>query len=361
MPSLTSTRPAEPHADAKATLAATIDAARDEILDLSHRIHADPEPAYEEFHASAWIAEILERHGFAVEHPAGTLATAIRAVRRGGRGGDGPRIGILAEYDALPGLGHGCGHNTMAASGVGAAIALAAMADELPGEIVFLGTPAEERGSGKATMIEDGLFDGLDAALMYHPCDRSHVRSWPLASEDIDVVFHGLQAHASSDPWKGRNALDALILLFSVVGLWRQQLHPNARVHGIIREGGDAANVIPERASAWFMIRSDDEAYYETMRTRFRELCEAAALATGTTVEVTLHRQGLDDEEQRGPRRAVHRRTWRRTASSTRATTRTPAAPTWATSAGSARRSTRTSRSPRRARPGTRSCSAMRR
>jgi amidohydrolase len=288
LPSLTTTRPAEPHADAKARLALAVEAARDEILELSHRIHADPEPAFEEHHAAAWVAEILRSHGYIVEHPAGRLATAIRAVRRGGRGGDGPRIGILAEYDALPGLGHGCGHNTMAASGVGAAIALASMADDLPGEIVFLGTPAEERGSGKAIMIEDGLFDGLDAALLFHPCDRNHVRSWPLASEDIDVVFHGLEAHASSDPWKGRNALDALIVLFTSVGLWRQQLHPNARVHGVIREGGAAANVIPERTSAWFMIRSDDDAYYETMRVRFRELCEAAALATATTMEVTF-------------------------------------------------------------------------
>jgi amidohydrolase len=288
LPSLSATRPAEPHVEAKTRLAEAIEAARDEILDLSHRIHADPEPAYEEVHASAWVAEALTRHGFEVEHPAGSLATAIRAVRRGGRGGDRPRVGILAEYDALPGLGHGCGHNTMAAAGVGTAIALASVADELPGEIVFLGTPAEERGSGKAQMIADGLFEGLDAALMYHPCDRSHVESWPLASEDVDVVFLGLEAHASSDPWNGRNALDALILLFSSVGLWRQQLRPEARVHGIIRDGGTAANVIPGRTSAWFMIRSGDEGYYETMRDQFRLLCEAAALATGTTVEVTF-------------------------------------------------------------------------
>ena len=288
MPPLTETRPAEPHADAKARLAAAVEASRDEILGLSHRIHADPEPAFEEHHASAWIAEILARHGFDVRYPAGSLATAVIATRRGGQGGDTPRIGILAEYDALPGLGHGCGHNTMAASGVGAAIALAAIADELPGEIVFLGTPAEERGSGKQIMIDDGLFDGIDAALLYHPCDRSHVMSHPLASEDIDVVFTGLQAHASSDPWRGRNALDALIMLFTSVGLWRQQLRPTARVHGIIREGGTAANIIPDRTAAWFMIRSASETEYEGMRDRFRELCEAAALATDTTVEVTF-------------------------------------------------------------------------
>jgi len=286
--SLAEVAPAEPQSTPKRHLAAAVDAARDEILDLSHRIHADPEVAFEEEHAAGWVADVLARHGYTIERSAGRLATAIRATKAGGRGGAGPRIGILAEYDALPGLGHGCGHNTMAASGVGAAIALAAVADELPGEIVFLGTPAEERGSGKAIMIEDGLFEGIDAALLFHPCDRNHVRSFPLASEDVEVVFHGLQAHAASDPWKGRNALDAMILLFSSVGLWRQQLRTDARVHGIIQEGGTAANIIPDRTRAWFMVRSPDRTYYEEMKARFRELAEAAAIATATTVDVTF-------------------------------------------------------------------------
>jgi metal-dependent amidase/aminoacylase/carboxypeptidase family protein len=270
VPDRTAVGPAEPFADVKGRVAAAVEAARDEIIVLSHRIHADPEPAFEEHHASAWVAEILGRHGFDVEHPAGSLATAVRATKRGGKRGEGPRISILAEYDALPGLGHGCGHNTMAASGVGAAIALGAIADELPGEIVFLGTPAEERGSGKQIMIDDGLFDGIDAALLYHPCDRSHVESFPLASEDVTIVFHGLQAHASSDPWKGRNALDAM-----------------SRVHGIITEGGTAANIIPERTSAWFMLRSDNQDYYQEMKAQFGRMADAAALATGTTVDVT--------------------------------------------------------------------------
>jgi amidohydrolase len=286
--SLADIAPADPGSASKRRIAAAVDAAREEIIDLSHRIHAHPEVAFEEEQASTWVAETLARHGFAVERPVGRLATAIRATRRGGRGGTIPRIAILAEYDALPGLGHGCGHNTMAASGVGAAIALAAVADELPGEIVFFGTPAEERGSGKQIMIEDGLFEGIDAALLFHPCDRNHVQSFPLASEDVEVVFHGLQAHAAADPWKGRNALDAMILLFSSVGLWRQQLRTDARVHGIIQEGGTAANIIPERSRAWFMLRSTDQAYYEVMKTRFRALAEAAALATETTVEVTF-------------------------------------------------------------------------
>jgi amidohydrolase len=278
--------PAEPHADVKARLAQAVERHRDEILELSHRIHAKPEPAFAEYEAARLVAEAVGRHGFDVTAPAGRLETALVAVRRGGLGRDRPRVGILAEYDALPGLGHGCGHNTMAASGVGAAIALASIADELPGEIVFLGTPAEERGSGKATMIEDGLFEGLDAALLYHPCDRNHVDIAPLASEDVYVTFTGLQAHAASDPWKGKNALDALVLLFTSVGLWRQQLRTDARVHGIVQEGGTAANIIPDRARAWFMIRSADQAYYAEMRERFQALAQAAALATGTTVEV---------------------------------------------------------------------------
>lgn len=294
---LPSMRPAEPHADVKARIAAAVEAARSEIIELSHAIHAAPEPAFEEHRAARWVADALARHGYVVELPAGSLATAIRATLRGGgtnttRGPGGaddrsvPRIGILAEYDALPGLGHGCGHNTMAASGVGAAIGLAAVAGELLGEIVFLGTPAEERGSGKAIMIEDGLFAGLDAALLYHPCDRSHVEIQTLASEDVDVVFRGREAHAAGDPWMGRNALDALISLFSSVGLWRQQLRPESRVHGVIREGGTAANIIPGRTSAWFMLRSPDPDYYETMKVRFDQLCRAAALATETEVEI---------------------------------------------------------------------------
>jgi amidohydrolase len=285
---LTTTQPAGPFAEGKRRIAAAVDGARAEILDLSHRIHANPEPAFEEHQAAAWCAEVLAAHGFAVELPAGRLATAIRATRAGGRGGPSPRIGILAEYDALPGLGHGCGHNTMAASGVGAAIALAAIAAELPGEIVFLGTPAEERGSGKQFMIDDGLFEGIDAALLYHPCDRNHVEIDPLASVDVTVTFTGLQSHAASDPWKGKNALDAMILLFSSVGLWRQQLRPTARVHGIIQEGGTAANIIPDRTRAWFMVRSDEDADFRAMQARFRQLCEAAALATDTGVEVVV-------------------------------------------------------------------------
>lgn len=280
--------PAGPHTAAKRRVAAAVEAARDEILGLSHRIHANPEPAFEEHLAAAWVAEALERHGYAVERPVGSLPTAVRGRRTGGLGSGGPRIAVLAEYDALPGLGHGCGHNTMAASAVGAAIALAAVADDMAGEIVVLGTPAEERGSGKQFMLDDGLFEGVDAALLFHPSDQTTTGCILLASEDVDVVFTGLEAHASSEPWMGRNALDALILLFTSIGLWRQQLRPDARVHGIVVDGGSAPNVIPARTAGRFMIRSRRQDRFEEMRVRFGALVEAAALATGTTAEITF-------------------------------------------------------------------------
>jgi amidohydrolase len=274
--------------DLKARAAAAVEAARPEILELSARIHANPEPAFEEVRAAAWCAEAISRAGYAVEHPAGRLATAVRGRLTGGKGANGPRIGILAEYDALPGLGHGCGHNTMAASGVGAAIALAALRDAFAGEIVFLGTPAEERGSGKQLMLDDGLMDGLDAALLFHPGDRDMVGCLLLASEDVDVTFTGKAAHAAGEPWEGRNALDAAVLLFQAIGLWRQQLPQHARVHGIVLEGGTAANIIPDRATARFMIRSTDQAYFEGMRGRFRALVDGAAMMADVESELVF-------------------------------------------------------------------------
>lgn len=282
---LVATPPSGPEVAAKRAIAEAVAAAAPEILELSRWIHAHPEPAFEEHEAARRVAETVAGHGYAVEHPAGRLATAVRGVLRGALPGTGPRVAVLAEYDALPGLGHGCGHNTMAASGVGAAIALAAVRDRFAGEVVFLGTPAEERGSGKQIMLDDGLFDGCDAALLFHPSDKTHSEIRLLASVDVDVIFRGVAAHAAGDPWLGRNALDALLLLFESIGLWRQQLRPDARVHGIVLEGGTAANIIPDRAVGRFMLRSTDEAYFGELQARFREMVEAAALATGTTGE----------------------------------------------------------------------------
>jgi amidohydrolase len=272
----------------KERLRELVEADRDTILGLSHAILDDPEVAFQEIRAAGRIADLLEARGFGVERGVGSLPTAIRATFPGGRGTDGPRIGVMAEYDALPGVGHGCGHNTMAASGVGAALALAAAAPGIRGSVVFLGTPAEEAGSGKAIMLDEGAFVGIDAALLFHPSDRTHTRVILLASEDVTVVFTGFESHASADPFLGRNALDAMIALFAGVGLWRQQLPLGARVHGIITDGGRAANIIPGRTEASFMLRARDQDTYQRVRTRFEDLVRAAALAADCESSVSF-------------------------------------------------------------------------
>lgn len=271
--------------DASARLAAAVHARRDLLAGLSRRIHDRPEPGFEELEASAAVAEILRAAGFAVEHPAGSLATAIRARLAGG-GGPGPTVAILAEYDALRGLGHGCGHNIIATAGVGAALALAELREDMPGDVVFLGTPAEEDLAGKQVMLDDGLFEGVDAAMMIHPSNMTHSEIVLLASVDVEVVYTGSQAHAASDPWSGRNALDALVLLLGSVGLWRQQLRPDARVHGIVTDGGQAVNIIPARAAGHFRLRSSNQADHEAMATRFRAMAEAAGVAARCETEL---------------------------------------------------------------------------
>lgn len=288
-------------------LADGVRANRDELVALSMAIHGHPEPGFEEHAASSLVAEALAKRGFAVERPAGGIATAIRARLRGGAGA-GPTIAILAEYDALRGLGHGCGHNLISTAGVGAAIALASLAAHLPGEIVFLGTPAEEDLAGKQPMIDAGLFEDVDAAMMIHASNSTQVALELLASIDAEIVFTGLQAHASTDPWRGRNALDAVILLFNAVGLWRQQLRTDARVHGIITDGGAAVNIIPGRAAAQVRLRSRDDGYHAQMRERLATMAAAAAAATGTESELRwfAHARTMRHNETMGARFRAH-------------------------------------------------------
>ena len=181
-------------------------------------------------------------------------------------------VAILAEYDALRGLGHGCGHNLISAAGVGAAIALGRGRSDLRGEIVFLGTPAEEDLAGKQVMLDDGLFDGVDAAMMIHASNGTQVQLELLASVDAEIRFTGLQAHASTDPFRGRNALDGVILLFNAIGLWRQQLRTDARVHGIITDGGAAVNIIPGARPRHVRLRTADDGYHAAMRERLEAM-----------------------------------------------------------------------------------------
>lgn len=280
-------QPAPSRAEVKAAAAAAIAAARAEIVGLSHRIHAHPEVAFQETQASSDVAAALRRHGYAVEHPFAGLPTAVRG-RRTGTAGGGPTIAVLAEYDALPALGHGCGHNMMAAAGVGAAIGLAAVADRLHGSLVVMGTPAEESGSAKGMMVAAGAFDGVDAALQFHPGDVTDSCCALLALDDVEVTYAGREAHAAEEPWLGKNALDALTMLLVGIGLWRQQLRPTARVHGIVVHGGDAPNTIPSLARARFMLRAPDEDELDSLQLDFRRIAEAAGLAADCTTTVVF-------------------------------------------------------------------------
>ena len=266
-----------------AAVEAGIQAIAAEAVELSHRVHDEPEIAFQERRASAWTAELLERHGFAVERATGGLETAISATWRGSR--PGPVIAFLGEYDALPEVGHGCGHNLMCSSSAAAAIAAARALDrDFPGELRFIGTPAEEAGNGKVHLIAAGVFRDVDVALQIHPSDRTSVEIECLALTDIGVEFHGVTAHASADPWLGTNALDALVTLYNSVSQWRQHLRPGERVHGIITHGGAAPNIVPDETAGRFYVRTPIDGNLDGMISRFHAMADAAAAATGCTV-----------------------------------------------------------------------------
>jgi amidohydrolase len=258
-----------------------------EALDLSHRVHANPEIAFEEVRAAEWTAELLRRRGFEVTAPAGGLATAFVASWRGDR--PGPVVAYAAEYDALPEVGHGCGHNLMCSSSAGAAIALSqALARDFGGEIRVIGTPAEEAGNGKVHLIAAGTFDDVDVCLQIHPSDSNSAEVLALAVTEVGVTFHGTLAHASSDPWLGKNALDAIVLLYTMIAQWRQHLKHGERVHGIITHGGAAPNIVPDLTSGRWYLRTPVDEDLDAMVERFRSMAEAAASATGCTLELAI-------------------------------------------------------------------------
>jgi amidohydrolase len=258
-----------------------------DALDLSHRVHANPEIAFEERQASAWTAELMRNHGFEVTAPAGGLETAFVARWIGDR--PGPVVALAGEYDALPEVGHGCGHNLMCSSSAGAAVAAArTLGRDFGGEIRFIGTPAEEAGNGKVHLIEAGVFDDVDACLQIHPSDSNAAEMVCLAVIEIEVVFHGVLAHASADPWLGKNALDAIVLLHTMVAQWRQHLKPGERVHGIITHGGAAPNIVPDLTRGRWYVRTPIDDDLDAMIDRFRSMAEAAATATGCTLELRM-------------------------------------------------------------------------
>ena len=253
-----------------------------ELLELSHYVHAHPEMGYEEFLSAEAVAAAAERAGFVVERGIADLPTAFRATKGSGE----LNIVYCAEYDALPDVGHACGHNIIAASSLGAAIGLAAVADEVGVTVTLLGTPSEEGGGGKIDLINAGYFRGVHAAMMVHPWPNERLEANCLAVDHFDVTFEGKEAHASAAPWEGVNALDALTIAQVAVGLLRQQLRPGDQVHSIIVEGGAAANIIPRRAVARYMARSVTAERLAQLRDRLAGCFEAGARATGATLSV---------------------------------------------------------------------------
>ncbi|MFD5626909.1 M20 family metallopeptidase [Streptomyces sp. NPDC127072] len=262
---------------AKDTAARHIRAAGDRLIDLSHRIHAHPEMAFEEHLASRWVADALSGAGFEVQHGCYGLPTAVAATI-----GTGPtHIAVCAEYDALPDIGHACGHNVIAAAAVGAGIGLAPLADELGLTVRVLGTPAEEGGGGKVLMLERGAFDGLRAAMMVHPAAVEMAAMPGLAVTQFDVTYRGRPAHAGAYPELGVNAADAMTLAQVGIGLLRQQTAASDRIHGITTEAGIASNIIPDVSRGSWMVRTDSLNTLQSLAHRVHRCFEAGALATG--------------------------------------------------------------------------------
>jgi len=267
---------------AKAQARAAIGATAQSLVELSHKIHAHPELAFEEELASSWCAEALSASGFDIDMGICGLPTAFA-----GRAGSGPlTVAICAEYDALPDIGHACGHNVIAASAVGAAVGLAPLADDLGITVRVLGTPAEEGGGGKILMLERGGFDGAKAALMVHPAPSELDRMPCLAVSHFDVRYTGREAHASAYPERGINALDAITVAQVAIGLLRQHARHHDQVHGIVTSGGVAPNIIPGLAVAKFYVRAETLAALEAWEERVLRCFEAGALATGASLEI---------------------------------------------------------------------------
>jgi amidohydrolase len=261
---------------------ASVQAGAAQLQTLSHEIHARPELAFEEHFAAAAAADLVRSHGHDVQVGGWGLDTAFRATAGTGE----PHVAILAEYDALPELGHGCGHNVICASAVGAFLAVASVIDELGGRVSLIGTPAEEGGAGKEFIARAGGFDDVSAAMMVHPAGSDFAECSFLGMRQVDVVYHGLAAHAAALPYMGRNALDAVVTAYQSIAQLRQHLLPVDRIHGVITDGGSKPNIIPERAAASFYLRSPTIETLEELTDRVQAIFEAAAAATATGVEI---------------------------------------------------------------------------
>lgn len=267
----------------KQRVMAEVDARRDELIHIADTIHANPELAFKEFEAAALLSGTLEENGFAVERGVAGMETAFVATLRGQD--DGPMIAFLAEYDALAGLGHACGHNIIGTAAVGAGLASKTVLPELAGTVQVIGTPAEEGGGGKIIMVDAGIFADVDVAMMIHPSTRNLLGRLALTAVATSIEFFGKPAHAAAAPDRGINALEAILLTFNSINALRQHLRDDVRIHGIITHGGEAANIVPEYAAARFIVRAADTPYAMEVLEKVRACAEGAALATGARLE----------------------------------------------------------------------------
>ncbi len=265
----------------KASVVGEVDAHCHQLSDLSLKIHSNPELGFHEVKAAAWLAQYLEENGFSVERGVCELPTAFR----GSYGRGKPAIAILAEYDALPDLGHACGHNLIAASAVGAGVASKLVIDQFGGSILVVGTPAEELYGGKTIMVERGAFDDLDMAMMVHPGVYDTATSRALACQTLEVEFFGKAAHAAARPEAGINALEAMLNSFAGINSLRQHIKDRDRIHGIITDGGQAANIVPSHSAGVFLVRAEDDAYLEELKARVLNCFIGAATASGARLE----------------------------------------------------------------------------
>lgn len=280
----------------KELIIANVESNKETYLSTSHEIHAKPEIGNEEFFASGLLTELLEKEGFTVEKAVAGHETSFVARKKSAK--PGPSIAFLAEYDALPGLGHACGHNIIGTQSVAAAIAFSKVLDETGGEAVVFGTPAEEggpNGSAKGSFVKHGLVEGIDAAMMIHPFGQTRPTSSSLAVDPLDFEYIGKPAHAAAAPHEGINALDAVIQLFNGINALRQQVPDDVRIHGIITHGGDAPNIIPEYAKARFYIRAATRTRLNDITRRVKAVAEGAALATGAKLNVIAFQNEVDN------------------------------------------------------------------
>ena len=265
----------------KASITAEIDSQRHQLNELSLKLHANPELGFHEVQAASWLTQYLEEKGFSIERGICGMPTAFKASYGQGN----PTIAILAELDALPSIGHACGHNLIATSAVAAAIASKSAIDQFGAGILVIGTPAEERGAGKAIMVAKGAFNNVDMAMMIHPGVYNSATVQALANQTLKVEFFGKSAHAAARPESGVNALEALLNSFVAINSLRQHIRGNARIHGIITDGGQAANVVPAHSAGDFIVRAKDDAYLDEMKERVLNCFIGAATASGARLE----------------------------------------------------------------------------